>query len=89
MIIRSYASPVTEVAIDPSKTETLFHLLIANLRKTIILEKPMLEIVRICPPEVLRRIYRHIDESTGTIPDNHLEIDIFIHYKRIKCTTTK
>ena len=42
MIIRSYTSPLTEVAIDPSE----------YLRKTIIGEKPMWEIVRICPPEI-------------------------------------
>ncbi len=64
MIIRNCNSPLTEVAIDSSKTETSFLLLISNLRKTIILEKPMWKIVRICPREVLRRIYRPIHEST-------------------------
>ena len=72
MIIRNCTRLVTEVALDPSKTETSFLLLISNLRKTIILEKPMWKIVCICPPEVLRRIYRPKHKSTGTIPDNHI-----------------
>ena len=42
MIIRNYTSLVTEMAIDPSE----------YLRKTTILEKPMWEIVRICPLEI-------------------------------------
>jgi len=62
MIIRNCTRLVTEVALDPSE----------YLRKTIILEKPMWKIVRICPPEVFRRIYRPKHKSTGTIPDNHI-----------------
>ncbi len=71
MIVRNCTSPLTEVAIGPSKTETLFLLVISNLTKTIILEKPMWKIVRICPPEVLRRTNGPKHNSTGTIPDNH------------------
>ncbi len=78
MIIRNCTSPLTEVAIDPLKTETLFLLLISNLRKTIIREKPMWKIVRICPPEVLRRIYRPRHKSTGTIADNHIIFNEFM-----------
>ncbi len=42
MIIRNCTKLVTEVALDPSN----------YLRKTIILEKLMWIIVRICPPEI-------------------------------------
>ena len=40
--IRNFARLVTEVALDPSE----------YVRKTIILEKPIWKIVRICPPEI-------------------------------------
>jgi len=61
MSIRNGTPSVPHVAVDPSE----------YLRKTINLEKPMLKIVRICPPEVLRRIYRRKHKSTGAIADNH------------------
>ena len=77
MIIHNWTSPLTEVVIDASKNETSFLLLISNLRRAIILEMPMWKIVRICLPEVLRRIYRPKHKSTVMIPDNHISNDYF------------
>ena len=71
MIIRNCTNPLTQVAIGHSKTETSFLLLISNIRKIMILEKPLWKIIRICLPEVPRRIYRPRHKSKVAIPDNH------------------
>ena len=59
-------------AIDPSKTDTSFLLLISNFRRTETNDFLQSFFAKGCPPEVLRRIYRHCGFSTGTITNNHI-----------------
>jgi hypothetical protein len=58
-------------AIDPSKTETSFHLLISNLGWITFLEKKLWNIASPCRLETERKAYHHFRHSTGTITNNH------------------